>query len=58
MTAPNRGPAGPRPMGPPAARMMMGGAPPEVVAKASDALTSVTGEGGGIAEAIGRILAA
>jgi hypothetical protein len=35
---------------------VMGGAPPEVVAKASDALTSVTGEGGGIAEAIGRLL--
>jgi Cof subfamily protein (haloacid dehalogenase superfamily) len=35
----------------------MAGAPPEVVAKASDALTSVTGEGGGIAEAIERIFA-
>jgi ATP-binding cassette subfamily B protein len=29
MTGPNRAAAGPRPMGPPAARMMMGGAPPE-----------------------------
>jgi len=36
----------------------MAGAPPEVAAKASDALTSVTGDGGGIAEAIGRIFAA
>jgi Cof subfamily protein (haloacid dehalogenase superfamily) len=35
----------------------MCGAPPDVVAKASDALTAVTGEGGGIAEAIERIFA-
>jgi Cof subfamily protein (haloacid dehalogenase superfamily) len=36
---------------------VMAGAPPEVVARASDALSSVTGDGGGVAEAIGRIVA-
>jgi Cof subfamily protein (haloacid dehalogenase superfamily) len=34
----------------------MAGAPADVVAEASDALTSLTGEGGGIAEAIAKLL--